>query len=736
MRASRGRDDPASTIPAIATSLGRREEVVRLIRHSPAIKSDLKIVVARSAGKRAAGAAKARSFASAIGLVLLAAACSKGPESARTDADGGRPPLARTRRRASRLTTWRSARAVRRETARRSSGSASTASTGSLLDRLSREGTHAALEAADVGGLHGALRSYLPVLSPIIWTTLATGVGPDVHRVLDFQEVDPATGQKVPISGRSRAVPAIWNVASASGVSVGVVGWWGSHPAEEVHGFFVSDHASPILFEGLPRQGLAYPASLSAGVEQIVAREGEVSDAELARYVDASAEDIARARASGEGLKNPIIALARTIAATRVQSRIARELYDRNLPDLMMLYLEGTDVVGHVFASYVPPKLSCVSDADFARYRNAVDEYYALVDRILGQWMRRAEEDGATLIVNSDHGFKWGEDRSCVRDSLNPSTAGFWHRLDGVFAAWGARVERSSTRGDASVFDVAPTVSALLSPAARAARVGRHREGRVPRPVRPRPARPVVDPGPAPVGRAAVGERSQRVHEEAPGARLPVGRRAGQARSVGRRPSRPDRGRLEQPRALPFGQPRPQRLPGGRSGVQEGAGAAARLPLAAVQPGRCSYRRQGKDGQAIEWLFRSLQAGHADPTGTVLEWSGHYGSEGKKAAPSGRSSSGRSASTRRSEALARPLAILRFQGKDCAGAEAAVAPFAAATRDPDTLNVLGLLNTCLGRPDEAIAFFQRSLAVKPDQPGAIRSLDLLQKGLPSGQKQP
>ena len=106
--------------------------------------------------------------------------------------------------------------------------------------------------------------------------------------------------------------------------------------------------------------------------------------------------------------------------------------------------------------------MSCVSDEDFARYRRAVDEYYALVDRLLGQWMRRAEEDGATLIVNSDHGFKWGDDRPCERSSLNPSTAAYWHRLDGVFAAWGARVRPGQARGRATVFDVAPTVAALL----------------------------------------------------------------------------------------------------------------------------------------------------------------------------------------------------------------------------------------------------------------------------------
>jgi len=91
-----------------------------------------------------------------------------------------------------------------------------------------------------------------------------------------------------------------------------------------------------------------------------------------------------------------------------------------------------------------------------------VDVYYGVVDRMLGQWMRRAKEYGATLIVHSDHGFKWGADRTCARSSLNWATAAYWHRMNGVFAAWGARVHPSTERAKASIFDVAPTVLSLL----------------------------------------------------------------------------------------------------------------------------------------------------------------------------------------------------------------------------------------------------------------------------------
>ena len=76
-----------------------------------------------------------------------------------------------------------------------------------LLDRLAAEGKMPNWKRISSEGYAARLRSFAPLISPILWTTAATGVAPDVHRVLDFQEVDPKTGAKVPISGLSRAVP-------------------------------------------------------------------------------------------------------------------------------------------------------------------------------------------------------------------------------------------------------------------------------------------------------------------------------------------------------------------------------------------------------------------------------------------------------------------------------------------------------------------------------------------------
>src|SRR5262249_19682994 len=128
-----------------------------------------------------------------------------------------------------------------------------------LLDRLTSEGKMPNWKRLVDEGASGKMTSFLPILSPMLWVTAATGVGPDEHRVLDVQEGEGRTGQKVRGWGKARAVPAGWNLASEAGKTVGVVGWWASHPAEEVKGFFVTDHASPILFEKQTMSGVAYP---------------------------------------------------------------------------------------------------------------------------------------------------------------------------------------------------------------------------------------------------------------------------------------------------------------------------------------------------------------------------------------------------------------------------------------------------------------------------------------------
>ncbi|MFN2633644.1 MAG: alkaline phosphatase family protein, partial [Thermoanaerobaculia bacterium] len=596
-----------------------------------------------------------------------------------------------------------------------------------ILDRLSRAGKMPHWTRLVSTGWSSRITSFVPILSPIVWTTVATGVSPTEHGVLDFQEVDPKSGQKVPISGRSRRVPAVWNLASSAGKKVGVVGWWATHPAEEVNGFFLTDHVSPILYDRLPLSGVAWPAALEGGVAQVIARDGRVPPAELSRFIDVPAGEVEQALASGAGMENPIVALSRIVGATRVSHRAARDLYDRNLPDLTMLYLEGTDEIGHVFGSDAPPRLACTPEANFARYGRAVDEYYAVIDRMLGQWMRRAGEDHATLIVQSDHGFKWGADRPCERSSLNWSTAAFWHRLDGVFAAWGERVKPGKSASNLSMFDPAPTVLALLGLAADRRMPGRPVSAAF-SDLKPPPRADVASK--VQVRRVEAQEMSSAQASEYAKKLLALGYLSGSE---------------TRPLAPPGGE-----LPGRTEGAWNNLGLyereserdlpAARAAFLKALELRPDYhspmfnlavleRTAGKDAQAQEWLFRSLAAGHADPPGTLRQWADDYERRGK-------TREARALAERAlreipaNESVAREAALARFRSRDCAGALDALRTFETATRDVETLNALGLFHTCLGEREEAERLFQRSLAMNASQPGVVESLRVVRGGAP------
>lgn len=79
-------------------------------------------------------------------------------------------------------------------------------------------------------GAYGRLRSFRPMLSPILWTTIATGRTPDQHGIGHFTGRDRADGEEEPVTSDLRRTRAIWNLFSQAERSVGVLGWWATYP--------------------------------------------------------------------------------------------------------------------------------------------------------------------------------------------------------------------------------------------------------------------------------------------------------------------------------------------------------------------------------------------------------------------------------------------------------------------------------------------------------------------------
>jgi hypothetical protein len=144
-----------------------------------------------------------------------------------------------------------------------------------LLEPFARRGVMPNLDRLMRAGSWGELASITPLLSPLIWTTMATGAGPEEHGILDFVEVAQETGIKVPITGRQRRVPALWNMASAAGLSVAVAGWWATWPAEPVNGVLISDRLFVLLSDTVaegPPGTVVFPPTLEAEFRRLAER--------------------------------------------------------------------------------------------------------------------------------------------------------------------------------------------------------------------------------------------------------------------------------------------------------------------------------------------------------------------------------------------------------------------------------------------------------------------------------
>ena len=300
-----------------------------------------------------------------------------------------------------------------------------------------------------------------PLVSPVVWTTIGTGMPPEVHGVLDFLEHDPAGGTPRPTTSASRRVPALWEMAAAAGRTTAVIGWWATYPAQAPPGGTVySDRLTEQLL-GLssPIPRLADPPAAEAAANGLALHAADVSPGMLAPFLAVGAGELAAVLARPNAWDDPIGGLAKLVAATLTVERLTSRELDRGT-DVVFAYLEGTDTVGHLFAPYRPPALPTADPALARRFAGVVDRYYGHVDRWVGTVAARLDP-GDTLVVVSDHGFAWGADRPRVPAGVHTATAVLWHLPNGVFLAAGPGVQPSPTRHRMEVLDVAPSLLAL-----------------------------------------------------------------------------------------------------------------------------------------------------------------------------------------------------------------------------------------------------------------------------------
>jgi len=303
-----------------------------------------------------------------------------------------------------------------------------------MVEQLAGRGELPAIGALLARGAHARLRAEPERVPAIVWTTIATGRGPEAHGILSA-DTRRVTGLRTPVSldtGRSpfasalgratdllritrmqpasaalRSVKTFWNVASEKGLRVGVVNWWATWPAEAVNGWLVTDRAAFKLEKGGAADREVHPPE---GFET------------LRPLLDASEAE-------------------RSLRLDRFHLAAARALRVSAPPDLEAVYLPGLDIFTMQQLGEAPASDLAALDAKLA----AVREQYRFVDSLIGEEVLGLGPNDILVLV--------GDPGRLARGAPQPAL--------GLLALAGPAIAPGDF-GSVSARDVAPTVLHLL----------------------------------------------------------------------------------------------------------------------------------------------------------------------------------------------------------------------------------------------------------------------------------
>jgi len=336
-----------------------------------------------------------------------------------------------------------------------------------LIDPLLAAGRLPHLAGLLDRGVRADLHTFTPMLSPLLWTTIATGTTADRHGILDFLTPDPATGKMVPVSSTLRREPALWNYLTQYGVSQAVVAWLATWPAETVSGHLVSDRLGFLAFAGptgtTGDEGMTWPPEY---VER--ARELEVDPASLPpefwqRFFDLPAERLSGLGRGGYHKGDLLQNFALTVGTALSTTAIAEDLQRSGSPRFTAVYYELIDAAGHLLMPYAPPRAPGISEEDYLRYHGAMDATYVLQDELLGRLLAGVDTTRTLVMVLSDHGMKSGDERPVGSAEIEGGEAARWHRDPGILALAGPGVREGVVlEEEPSLLDIAPTLLSIL----------------------------------------------------------------------------------------------------------------------------------------------------------------------------------------------------------------------------------------------------------------------------------
>jgi predicted AlkP superfamily phosphohydrolase/phosphomutase/tetratricopeptide (TPR) repeat protein len=306
-------------------------------------------------------------------------------------------------------------------------------------------------------GVMGSLSSLRPELSPMLWTSIATGKRPYKHGILGFIEPGPDGKGMRPVSNLSRKTKTIWNILNQNNYRSLVVGWWPSHPAEPINGAMVSNHyqrANAPYNKSWPVQsGTIHPPRLLNNLTKLRVHPQELDS----RLIQVFVPDLSTIDQEND---RRIESIAKIIADTETVKRATTALMHHEEWDFTAVYFDAIDHFCHGFMEYYPPRLSWVKEDDYQLYKQVVTSGYIYHDILLGSMLDEIDKE-TTVILVSDHGFHSDHLRP-ARIPGEPAGPAAQHSPYGVVVISGPDTKKDELLYGSSLLDICPTVLSLF----------------------------------------------------------------------------------------------------------------------------------------------------------------------------------------------------------------------------------------------------------------------------------
>lgn len=281
------------------------------------------------------------------------------------------------------------------------------------IDAMIENGELENLEYLKSEGSWGVLRSEAPLVSPRLWSTMATGLPPEKHGIVDFYSTrfDLKAGR-------------VWDAVAAAGGKVGLMEWHMTWPPNPYPGFCVPAWLAQS-FATVPPE-----ASFLKRLE-FTGKRGK-SEASRSFFRFELFQDLLSSVATssaGNTWANFLDGLAILKQRNRqetywraklIQMRMAGDLFlrlmTRESPVFSAMVLYPVDALGHLYWKYHEPEaFPELTEGEIRQFGEVVRNAYREADLILGNILKQIDLNEVTLVLVSDHGMEAtpaGQDRA------------------------------------------------------------------------------------------------------------------------------------------------------------------------------------------------------------------------------------------------------------------------------------------------------------------------------------